>query len=400
MILYGALHLRTTADKPRPPPHFSLSYSQHDKQGILVMKISKKSFFLILCSLIFVLVSYYLSCEKDFSGIKIITPPDTTSHNFTWTIDTFGVISSYLLDVAIINENDIWAVGAIQPDPTGVNDIYNAIHWNGQQWQLKRIPYIYNGQPFYHPINFSFSFENGEVWFGGNGIVRWNGINFSNVEIDQNAWGPVAINKMWGSTTDDVLIVGDEGSIAHYDGSSWQKLESGTTVDLLDVWGSPDGSVVWACGYTDFVGTILLKITGTTVEIVYEDIDNWFNVRPDSISGVLTSLWTNDPSKLYIITPAGMYVASANTHGEAHRLWTENNFLPGFPRALRGRTGNDLFTAGDFSFMAHYNGASWHIYNRFAGRIRSRGIAITKNLLVLAGLDIQSNRATIIRGER
>ena len=363
---------------------------------------------LLLVGTAFCLLTSYLACERDFSAVgEKKTPPasdaDTTSHNFVWTIDTFGIGgrgSSYLLDVSVINENDIWAVGEIHTAETDTFDSlgnwvppYNAVRWNGQEWELKRILY----QGGFWTIRSIFAFSSYDVWFGA--IVKWNGLNFIEMPIPGIFIGH-SISKMWGKSANDLYVAGTEGLIAHSDGSSWQELQSGTTVDLLDVWGSPDGSVVWACGYTDFEGTVLLKITGLIVELVYEDIDNWFNIRPDSISGVLTGLWTNEPSKLHIITPAGMYVASSNTHGEAQRIWTENNFLPGFPRALRGQSSNDLFTAGDFSFMAHYNGASWHIYNRFAGRIRSRGIAITKNLVVLAGLDIQSNRATIIRGER
>ena len=56
---------------------------------------------------------------------------NTTSHNFTWQTFTFGGIggSSVLNDVAIIDENNIWAVGAIYADTTG--QAYNAVHWNG-----------------------------------------------------------------------------------------------------------------------------------------------------------------------------------------------------------------------------------------------------------------------------
>ncbi|MBI3006249.1 MAG: hypothetical protein HYY49_12660, partial [Ignavibacteriales bacterium] len=40
--------------------------------------------------------------------------PDTTSHNFTWTIDTVGDgNSSVLYDVAIINDTLAYAVGEI-----------------------------------------------------------------------------------------------------------------------------------------------------------------------------------------------------------------------------------------------------------------------------------------------
>ncbi|NOX65840.1 MAG: hypothetical protein GXO85_08580 [Chlorobi bacterium] len=73
---------------------------------------------------------------------------DTTSHNFAWETYTFGGVngSSYLKDVAIINENNIWAVGEIHTEETDQFDSngvwvkpYNAIHWDGSTWELKRI---------------------------------------------------------------------------------------------------------------------------------------------------------------------------------------------------------------------------------------------------------------------
>jgi len=52
---------------------------------------------------------------------------DTTSHNFIWEIDTLGIGGSYLNDVAIIDENNIWVVGNIETDTA----TYNAAHWDG-----------------------------------------------------------------------------------------------------------------------------------------------------------------------------------------------------------------------------------------------------------------------------
>ncbi len=59
----------------------------------------------------------------------MITTMDTTSHNFTRQSFTFGQHSSSVLyDVAIIDENNIWAVGDIymndslgNPDPNRYN---------------------------------------------------------------------------------------------------------------------------------------------------------------------------------------------------------------------------------------------------------------------------------------
>jgi len=77
-----------------------------------------------------------------------VTTMDTTSHNFTWETYTFGGVngSSYLKDVAIINENNIWAVGEIHTAETDQFDSngvwvkpYNVVHWDGTSWELTRI---------------------------------------------------------------------------------------------------------------------------------------------------------------------------------------------------------------------------------------------------------------------
>ena len=82
------------------------------------------------------------SIQHQVSSIKYpVITMDTTSHNFTWQSWEFGQHSSSILyDVAIIDENNIWAVGAIymndslgNPDPNA----YNAVHWDGQQWEFK-----------------------------------------------------------------------------------------------------------------------------------------------------------------------------------------------------------------------------------------------------------------------
>ena len=84
------------------------------------------------------------SIQHQVSSIEQqVTTMDTTSHNFTFQSWTFGTIgSSVLYDVAIINENNIWAVGEIMIADTSQNGYttYNAVHWDGNDWELLRIP--------------------------------------------------------------------------------------------------------------------------------------------------------------------------------------------------------------------------------------------------------------------
>ena len=163
---------------------------------------------------------------------------DTTSHNFTWQIYTFGEHSSSVLyDVAIIDENNIWAVGEIymkdslgQPDPT----FYNIVHWNGQSWELKKI--LYKGGIW--SIRTLFAFNENDIWFSG--YMRYYNGQFIELPIPNILMG-WQINKIWGTSSSDLYVVGNGGNIAHYDGSplanGWQKIESGTTTSIKNVWG-------------------------------------------------------------------------------------------------------------------------------------------------------------------
>ena len=58
---------------------------------------------------------------------------------------------------------------------------------------------------------------------------------------------------VWGSSANDVYSVGADGSILHYDGSSWSSMDSSTGYWLGGVWGS-SASDVFAVGGN---GTIL-----------------------------------------------------------------------------------------------------------------------------------------------
>jgi len=108
-----------------------------------------------------------------------ITTMDTTSHNFTFETWTFGEVgSSTLYDVAIIDENNIWAVGEIymndslgNPDPHA----YNTVHWDGTEWKLFRIMFYticgqQNRTPY--PASAIFAFNENEIWIGMDGSVK------------------------------------------------------------------------------------------------------------------------------------------------------------------------------------------------------------------------------------
>jgi hypothetical protein len=111
------------------------------------------------------------------------TGQDTTNHNFTFQTWSFGAHSiSILYDVAIINENDIWAVGEIylndstgQPDPHS----YNGIHWNGIEWTVLKIPTLaWNSTNIFwsDPLKTLWAFDQNNLWVTtGDQVINFNG---------------------------------------------------------------------------------------------------------------------------------------------------------------------------------------------------------------------------------
>ena len=80
------------------------------------------------------------------------------------------------------------------------------------------------------------------VWDSGNGlfaagqlgrIYRFGGEHWT-LHFDLHL--DITILAMWGSGTDSIYAVGDEGLILHFDGLRWQRMPSGTQSALYSLW--------------------------------------------------------------------------------------------------------------------------------------------------------------------
>lgn len=316
------------------------------------------------------------SIQNPVSSNKVTTTTlDTTSHNFTWQTFEFGDIgagSSLIYDVAIINENDIWAVGEIymndslgNPDPS----LYNLIKWDGAVWKPERVYFKDSqGQSFLAPMKSIFAFNANDVWIGLDQIINWDGVIYKSVELPDvvfQSW----INKIWGSSNSDLYVVGNNGNIAHFNGSNWTKIESGTTSIIGDAWGiSNDGISTVYCTVSSFFepqkDRKILKIVNSEVDSI-----SWKENK------LLYSCWTNGNNYLYVCG-SGVY---QNKSGQ----WQQENLPSVSMNMVRGNAINDIFIIGDFGLAAHFNGSSWQVYNDGFGDIW--GLAFQQNLVAFVG---------------
>jgi len=108
------------------------------------------------------------------------------------------------------------------------------------------------------------------------------------------------LNWVYGFGADDLWVVGNGGTIIHWDGSTWSEVESSTTEDLWGVWGaSPDD--LWAVGGSGF--------PEATATLLRYDGASWSTVElpPLERPGVkaLFKVWGTGPSDVFIVGQRG-----------------------------------------------------------------------------------------------
>jgi len=280
----------------------------------------------------------------------IVQTLDTTSNNFSFSTYSFGNPSaggSRINDVAIIDENNIWVVGEIymndstgQPDP----EPYNLAIWNGTIWQLKKV--TYNGHST--AIHSIFAIDIKNIWLDP--WFHWNGKNFQEIPIDPILNG-VSIKKIWGNS-DIIYVAGANGFIAYSRSSGqWNKIESGTTTNILDIWGVnnvSDNSITIYCAVSNLLSQgdhKLLKINN----------DNTVTEKSWLSDLTAASVWFKNNNKMYV---CGDFVVVNNIGDQ----WIQDSTLPSaVSLRIRGTDYNNVFVVGSYGLAAHFNGVNWNL---------------------------------------
>jgi len=322
----------------------------------------------------FQIISFYNPEDGIKSNTVNATTMDTTSHNFTWQTFEFGQhSSSTLYDVAIIDENNIWAVGEIymndslgNPDPT----FYNVVHWDGNTWELKRI--LYQGGIW--TIKTIYAFNESDIWFSG--YMRYYNGNFIELTIPiiLQGW---SINKLWGTSSSDLYAVGNNGNIAHYQNGGWTKIESGTSIDFQDIWGADNKN-----------GNFIKYIAADNHMLkLYED--NKVESVNFTQNMILLSIWGKTPYLLY--TAGNGTVLYKNYEWE-----TLNNSSVNHMYRVRGQEYNDVFgISSPGNIINHFNGYSWSSIETESEN-KYWSISVSGNTIVAVGYKLDQAVITII----
>ncbi|MCU7503248.1 MAG: glucosyl transferase [Ignavibacteria bacterium] len=297
--------------------------------------------------------------QKQGSPVSLTTL-DTTSNSISWQLFYFGnnVVGSCISDVAIIDENNIWAVGQIYVnDSLGHLDYqsYSVAHWDGKKWTLKKI-YDANNQ-LMPDLRSILVLGPNDIWLTDGAIHHWDGVSskmlssYQRIDLIGGEENGQSVNRLWGKSSSDLYGIGWGGMITHFDGHSWKKLETGTNLDITDIYGAMDERTgemqILATATTNYPpGRAILSIKGNTVtHISYEPII-WD----------LYAVWFI-PNRHYYVTGGGIY----DKVSLIDKFWKDDSmkYTHYSIERIKANAINDVFLAGAYGEVLHFNGVNW-----------------------------------------
>ncbi len=322
---------------------------------------------------------------------------DTTSHNFTFEMVTFGgeISTSILYDVAIINENNIWAVGEIWIKDTSTLGYtkYNAVHWDGSQWELKRL--LYNNS-IISPIRGILVINTNDIYLAAGSVYHWNGISasvqmvYSRLSLpDPNG----TIEKLWGNANNNIYGVGNVCSLIFYNGVNWNKITSETTLNINDIWGDYNPKT------NEWEILAVASNYGSGLEKEILQIKNNIVIK-NPISPQMWPLLTTwfKPNRQYYVAGAGIYQKRILSDS----VWLNNalSITEFATTSIRGTEINDVFGVGAFGDFVHFNGVNWK--SDYQEPLLSSGsygsVKIKENLIIATGY--KNREAVVLIGRR
>lgn len=274
------------------------------------------------------------------------------SHDFKFQTFLYGNADpSILTDVAIIDENNIWAVGEINMKDSLGNVIFqpfNAVHFDGKEWKMINIPTVDREYSRYwsESLEAIYALDEKDIWVTTGGqMVHFDGRSWGqwqHLTEDLNDPKIGVIKRIWINKDHEAYAVGERENVWHYSGSGkWSQLETEYRYGIFDIWGmrTPSGEDKIICsGANPPSSSCLFEVKGDKVTPIYR-----------TSGKVLISSWFTNPYNVYSCG-TGVYAYKAN---KMETVFDDPYY---FFKSVRGIGSNDIMVSGSPGFAAHYNG--------------------------------------------
>lgn len=163
------------------------------------------------------------------------------------------------------------------------------------------------------------------------------------------------LSGIWGTGADDVFAVGYNGTVLHYDGSTWSAMTSGTTEHLYNVWGSGSDDVF---------------VVGGSGTILHYDGSAW-SAMSSGTTQSLNGVWGSGTNNVFVVGGSGTILHYDGSAWSAINSGTTQGF-----NGVWGTEGDDVFAVGYGGAILHYAGP---VYGLDVGIVGSGSVSKNPN---------------------
>ena len=277
--------------------------------------------------------------------------------------------------------SNVWAGGF--DILAGAADIFGTlIHFDGTTWAEPPVDDLLLAG---RPVTAIFGASPTDLW-GAPGM-HWDGTTWSRVLSERTA-GVVAIQ---GRATDDLVAVGRDGRVLHFNGDTWEDWNTTLTDDqIVDAWGAPNGEIFavtetmilhydgrgWSRAFHG-PGAPFVAVWGTgTDNVVFLREDGELLTMTDGflfggpVGGLvagerLTDVWTAGDGQVLATGFNPTFPGGAGGRVIRFRpsvfqdTWQGVLSTPLALLAISGSAANDIWVAGQESVAHHFDGTRW-----------------------------------------
>ncbi|QOJ29932.1 MAG: hypothetical protein HRU80_14065 [Ignavibacteriales bacterium] len=289
-----------------------------------------------------------------------ITTLKETSQNFTWQTWSFGEVgTSTLYDVEIIDENNIWAFGEIKFEDSSVYsyNLFNAVHWNGQEWEQKRFNTFSDCEPAQSAyLNAGATRSGQKIYFtNGNFLGVYNG---NDVQIDCSVAG-ILVGEIFGislKNDSSLYVYGSRGTLLKREGKVWKDFTRDTDLRIQDM------TIVNNLRHkrTDIFGIASLAYQTVSPKIYH--VSEQDKVAELSIGGLRSGaddIASINGLKYYVVGDGIFTKSDIFNQKESWIKFPTGSIARYYSESVDAQDFNDVVVSGSFTEIVHFNGLKW-----------------------------------------
>lgn len=252
-----------------------------------------------------------------------------------------------------MEENTLFGVwGSSSDNVYAVGNIGALLHYGGSYWSP-----VIKGK-----FHASFQDVDGAsasdiIAVGGSTIIRYDGDSWSRMQEDTNAW----LTDVWNSATYGKWVVGHDGTVLEYDGTLWDSkggfpsnvnlngVWAGTTAEMSSTSMSQTGMMKPAQS-ADPTDNVYMVGNGGTIWH-YDGHD--FTLQTSGTNEDLQDVWGASPTDVFAVGSGVILHYDGSS-------WSAMD--SGFSRELKdvyGTSASNVYAVGQFGKVLHYDGSSW-----------------------------------------